>query len=801
MERALEAGPRLEPAAPRREAAAPRPAAAASASVSSAALAAAMQGFSGPTRALPFRLAMEQRFQEDLSGVKAYTGPRARAACAALGANAFAVGDQVAFASEAPARRTVAHEVTHVVQARAGARGEGRVASEEELEAEAEAGQASTLAGAGGTLRMQRADETQSELLEWDAFWRWAVQQYLSYARNPYTGWAVEHQGEPEPIVHWLSLMLATAGRQEDLGREALEVAEQWTEAGLNPPEARSYVQVDAFNFIDRADDPDIEVFFTADVVEALQGGELSRAQLEMMWHFSQGVFSRASDRVAEHDVRRAGLDAAHGVWASAVDLVTSSPALRREAMGPLSSFGGDEVIIAQSAEDIDTLWVLSAQEGVDVDSYYGSQAYQQILSWVDGMAAQIDFAAGAMYQESISTNLVGTVCDIDPPRWLLILSGLSGGHHGVLAMDGCHDSLHAAVMPHIRRARSLAVEAEFARIHARQVLEPLEVASSDALRAQLVSGLQAYLLAQVLLMESYHEYYQASAAAGGLSGGFLEGLIRTYQGARYVSNMLAGMTGSPLIAGGMAGAFELTDTYVGVSSGVMEQNAERGVSAMLNIGLSAMLAMPQLTIVPEQGISNEVAHSIINSMVGMEVGGEARERIMTNMESNDLDFDELVEYVRRLSDDELSSEIHRASGGIPSMLEFLRFRLDALAESGAGARLAARSLASFWIAYLLILGDEEREVLLSGSYSDEHASLVEEFVEFLRDECGMPFTAHLLSVALLNLSPTLALSGLGYYQRDSNQTHYWPWETRATPHASSMLRRLEIRTMDEHGD
>ena len=63
----------------------------------------------------------------DVSSVKAHHGPEAAAANQALGAEAYATGDQVAFASATPSLHTVAHEAAHVVQQRAGVQLKGGV--------------------------------------------------------------------------------------------------------------------------------------------------------------------------------------------------------------------------------------------------------------------------------------------------------------------------------------------------------------------------------------------------------------------------------------------------------------------------------------------------------------------------------------------------------------------------------------------------------------------------------------------------------------------------------------------------
>ncbi len=71
---------------------------------------------SGPGQSVPYQGEMEQAFGQDFSSVSAHTG--ASSEMSALGANAAAKGESVAFAASAPTKETVAHELTHVVQAR-----------------------------------------------------------------------------------------------------------------------------------------------------------------------------------------------------------------------------------------------------------------------------------------------------------------------------------------------------------------------------------------------------------------------------------------------------------------------------------------------------------------------------------------------------------------------------------------------------------------------------------------------------------------------------------------------------------
>lgn len=76
----------------------------------------ANDGFQGAGTEVPYRSEMEQSFGRDFSGVRAHTGSSAAGANDKLGANAYAMGSQIAFKSASPSKDLVAHELTHVVQ-------------------------------------------------------------------------------------------------------------------------------------------------------------------------------------------------------------------------------------------------------------------------------------------------------------------------------------------------------------------------------------------------------------------------------------------------------------------------------------------------------------------------------------------------------------------------------------------------------------------------------------------------------------------------------------------------------------
>jgi hypothetical protein len=80
----------------------------------------AAEGVAGGGGALPHGGAIQASFgKHDVSGVKAHVGGAAASASSALGAEAYATGDSVAFAN-APSLHLAAHEAAHVVQQRAG---------------------------------------------------------------------------------------------------------------------------------------------------------------------------------------------------------------------------------------------------------------------------------------------------------------------------------------------------------------------------------------------------------------------------------------------------------------------------------------------------------------------------------------------------------------------------------------------------------------------------------------------------------------------------------------------------------
>ncbi|MGE0546967.1 MAG: DUF4157 domain-containing protein [Kofleriaceae bacterium] len=79
----------------------------------------AAEGIAGTGGPLPFLDRIQAAFgHHDVSGVRAHLGTSAAAASDALGAEAYASGNDVAFGSSSPSLHLVAHEAAHVVQQR-----------------------------------------------------------------------------------------------------------------------------------------------------------------------------------------------------------------------------------------------------------------------------------------------------------------------------------------------------------------------------------------------------------------------------------------------------------------------------------------------------------------------------------------------------------------------------------------------------------------------------------------------------------------------------------------------------------
>jgi hypothetical protein len=104
---------------------------------------AASVGLATPAQELPHRERLEESFGQDLSGVRAHVGGEAETSAGAMGAEAYASGNDVVLPSN-PSLHLVAHEVTHTIQQQHGVQlkggvGEAGDAHEREADAVADA--------------------------------------------------------------------------------------------------------------------------------------------------------------------------------------------------------------------------------------------------------------------------------------------------------------------------------------------------------------------------------------------------------------------------------------------------------------------------------------------------------------------------------------------------------------------------------------------------------------------------------------------------------------------------------------
>ena len=87
----------------------------------------AAQGIQGSGGALPHLDTIQNSFgRHDVSGVQAHTDSAAQSASEAMGAQAYASGNSVAFGGT-PSLHTAAHEAAHIVQQRGGVSLDGGV--------------------------------------------------------------------------------------------------------------------------------------------------------------------------------------------------------------------------------------------------------------------------------------------------------------------------------------------------------------------------------------------------------------------------------------------------------------------------------------------------------------------------------------------------------------------------------------------------------------------------------------------------------------------------------------------------
>ena len=197
----------------------------------------AERGVRGQGQALPHLDRIQQSFgRYDVSGVRAHTDDQAQASARAIGADAYATGDQVAFGGGKADLHTAAHEAAHVVQQRAGvhlAGGVGRAGDPYEQHADkvadavvagepAEyllsqmAGPGAAKAGAsGGPVQMKKALPQGEE--GFDKMWEAHPHNYQDDAeQNTSSETILEEHGLPDYVTNTcavrLSIMLNNIG-------------------------------------------------------------------------------------------------------------------------------------------------------------------------------------------------------------------------------------------------------------------------------------------------------------------------------------------------------------------------------------------------------------------------------------------------------------------------------------------------------------------------------------------------------------------------------------------------------------
>lgn len=125
----------------------------------------ARAGFGDRPGEVPYRAEMERGFGTSFAGVNAHFGEDAGQASRALGAEAYTVGQNVAFANPNPTREVVAHELAHTIQQGGSTpTGGGEVQTfggEGGFEAEADEAAASVLAGGQAEVNLRTGASVQ----------------------------------------------------------------------------------------------------------------------------------------------------------------------------------------------------------------------------------------------------------------------------------------------------------------------------------------------------------------------------------------------------------------------------------------------------------------------------------------------------------------------------------------------------------------------------------------------------------------------------------------------------------------
>jgi hypothetical protein len=174
---------------------------------------AAAQGVAGTGGSLPYGDAIQRLFgRHDIGGVEAHVGGPAATASRAIGAEAYAMGSKVAFASS-PDLHTAAHEAAHVIQQRGGVQLKGGV-------------------GESGDVHEQHANAVADKVVQGQS-----AEALLDKYEGGGASSAVQMQGatgsadapdEPPPET-----------RSEQRGQVLARLLEEWRAGGLLDPPAR----------------------------------------------------------------------------------------------------------------------------------------------------------------------------------------------------------------------------------------------------------------------------------------------------------------------------------------------------------------------------------------------------------------------------------------------------------------------------------------------------------------------------------------------------------------------------------
>ena len=110
------------------------------------------KGTAGPGGSIPHLSRLQRQFGiHDLTSIRAHRGDVATTSARAMGAKAFARGNDVVFAEKHPSIKDTAHEITHIIQQRHGLRIASGVGSEGDVH-EQQADQVAAAVGRGGSV-------------------------------------------------------------------------------------------------------------------------------------------------------------------------------------------------------------------------------------------------------------------------------------------------------------------------------------------------------------------------------------------------------------------------------------------------------------------------------------------------------------------------------------------------------------------------------------------------------------------------------------------------------------------------